>query len=347
MIITLVGAGNAVIQSVPAIFKGDPGDPGDGGSGGSATWETLTGKPTTFTPSTHAHAITEVTGLQAVLDDKSDILHDHSWEEVTNKPVSFNPTSHNHNIDEVTGLQTALDGKSATTHTHTYASITDKPTTFAPSAHTHVIADTTGLQAALDAKQPTTTFKTINNETIVGTGNISITGSGGGTSYNDEELRGRIVTLENEPDITWTTLIGKPTTFTPSTHNHVIADTTGLQAALDGKAATSHTHTYDSITGKPTTFTPSAHTHVISEVTGLQAALDSKAATSHTHSIANVTGLQTALDGKQATTSFRTVNGQAITGAGNVVTSISFDTDAEAIAYSNANPGVTVGSRQV
>lgn len=41
-------------------------------------------------------------------------------------------------------------------------------------------------------------------------------------------------------------------------HSHVIADTTGLQAALDGKA-------------------PLAHTHVIADTTGLQAALDAKA----------------------------------------------------------------------
>lgn len=62
-------------------------------------------------------------------------------------------------------------------------------------------------------------------------------------------------------------------------HSHAIVDVTGLQAALDGKAA-------------------SSHTHAIANVTGLQTALDGKAASSHSHSIAQVTGLQTALDGK-------------------------------------------------
>lgn len=52
-----------------------------------------------------------------------------------------------------------------------------------------------------------------------------------------------------------------------------------LQAALDAKAET-------------------AHTHIISNVTGLQAALDAKSAVGHGHVIADVTGLQTALDGK-------------------------------------------------
>lgn len=56
-----------------------------------------------------------------------------------------------------------------------------------------------------------------------------------------------------------------------------IADVTGLQAALDGKAAAAHTHAWADITGKPTTFAPTAHTHAISEITGLQAALDAKA----------------------------------------------------------------------
>lgn len=104
MIITLVGAGAATIQSVPAIFKGDP---GDGGSGGTVTWANVTGKPTSFTPSTHTHSIAQVTGLQ-----------------------------------------TALDGK-----------------------------------------QPTTTFKTINNESIVGTGNIVVEG-GTGSDVGTHKLIG-------------------------------------------------------------------------------------------------------------------------------------------------------------
>lgn len=33
----------------------------------------------------------------------------------------------------------------------------------------------------------------------------------------------------------WTDITGKPSTFPPSAHTHVIADTTGLQTALDGK----------------------------------------------------------------------------------------------------------------
>lgn len=43
-------------------------------------------------------------------------------------------------------------------------------------------------------------------------------------------------------NINWTDILGKPTTYAPTAHGHAIADVTGLQTALDGKSATSHTH---------------------------------------------------------------------------------------------------------
>jgi hypothetical protein len=56
-----------------------------------------------------------------------------------------------------------------------------------------------------------------------------------------------------------------------------IADVTGLVAALNAKANTSHTH-------------------AISDVTGLQTALNGKAASTHSHVISDTSGLQSALD---------------------------------------------------
>ena len=104
-------------------------------------------------------------------------------------------------------------------------------------------------------------------------------------------------------------------------HGHGIADVTGLQEALDGKAPADHNH--DDL------YAPIDHGHVIADVTGLQAALDGKVNTvpsavtgnlarfiagghiedaglgvgdlafsNHTHTISNITGLQAALDGK-------------------------------------------------
>lgn len=62
-----------------------------------------------------------------------------------------------------------------------------------------------------------------------------------------------------------------------------ISTVTGLQTALDGKAA-------------------AVHAHAIADVTGLQTALDGKAATSHTHSTSDITGLDAALASKVSKT---------------------------------------------
>lgn len=73
---------------------------GDGGGGGVSSWNDLTDKPATFTPATHTHAITSVTGLQAALEGK--------------QPAgSYAAASHTHAIANVTGLQAALNAAAA------------------------------------------------------------------------------------------------------------------------------------------------------------------------------------------------------------------------------------------
>lgn len=155
--------------------------PDTGGGGGgptSVTWSDVTGKPSTFPPSSHTHSISDVTGLQTALDGKSSISHTHAWGDITGKPTTFTPTAHSHVIADVTNLQTTLDGKADTAHTHVignitnfpsqtgnagkflqtdgtnlswvasstsvdWSAITGKPSTFTPSTHTHAWSDIT------------------------------------------------------------------------------------------------------------------------------------------------------------------------------------------------------------
>ena len=60
----------------------------------SVDWNQVGNKPTEFPPEAHFHVISDVTGLQGALDDKTDL-------------------DHTHIIDDVTGLQTALDEKAS------------------------------------------------------------------------------------------------------------------------------------------------------------------------------------------------------------------------------------------
>lgn len=130
------------------------------------SWNNLAGKPATFTPSAHTHAIADVTGLQAALDGKQ-------------AAGSYAAAVHGHSIADVTGLQTALDGKQAAG-------------SYAAASHTHVIADVTGLQAALDGKQPAGSY-------LTGITGSMVTTALGYTPYNATNPNGYITASALSP----------------------------------------------------------------------------------------------------------------------------------------------------
>lgn len=132
----------------------------------------------------HRHTITEVSGLQGILNNKlnsnasaasaqklttprriNGIAFDGtqditlptptanvSWSAISNKPTNFTPSAHRHAISDITNLQHELDNKAPRNHSHTWNSITNKPANFTPSAHRHAIGDITNLQRELDNK---------------------------------------------------------------------------------------------------------------------------------------------------------------------------------------------------
>lgn len=216
--------------------------PAGGGGGGPTAWSAVTDKPATFPPDTHTHA----------------------WASVTDKPATFPPADHTHTIADVTGLQTALDAKPdgedfTAAEKSKLSGIATAATANSPDAQlrdrtTHTgsqpISTISGLQTALDAKADGEDYTSAEKTKLAGIATAAT------ANATDAQLRDR------------------------ATHTgaQAISTITGLQTALDGKAASAHTHTWTEVTGKPTTFTPSAHTHAIADTTGLQAALDAKLA---------------------------------------------------------------------
>ncbi len=156
---------------------------------------------------------------------------------------------------------------------------------------------------------------------------------------------------------TWASITGKPSSFTPAAHGHGIVDITGLQSALDGKAASSHGHTVANITGLQAALDGKAaagHSHSKADIglgnvdntadadkpisTATQAALDAKAASSHAHPISGVTGLQSALDGKASAShghTFSNILGKPTTLAGYGIT------DAASASHSHTWASIT------
>lgn len=145
--------------------------------------------------------------------------------------------------------------------------------------------------------------------------------------------------------VAWGDVTGKPSTFTPSAHTHVVADVTGLQGALDDKAPLAS----PSLTGNPTAPTQTAgnNTARLATTAFVHAAIgalgggdmlisvydsndDGKvdaadvadaapwsgitgkpstfAPSAHTHAQADITGLVAALAGKAATSHTHTAS---------------------------------------
>jgi hypothetical protein len=354
--VSVSAAGSVVSANVtggigPAGPAGPQGPAGEGGGGGGSTaWEDITGKPSTFTPSTHTHSISDVTSLQTTLDGKASTSHSHAISDVTGLQTaldgkqaggSYAAASHSHAISDVTGLQTALDGKQASG-------------SYASASHSHAISDVTGLQTALDGKQASGSYAAsshthgnVTNDGKIGStaDKLVVTGTAGAlttaTIGTGLTYSGGTLSASGGGSPAWADITGKPSTFTPSSHEHgnitndgliggntasgrfVVTDdggslttasaSTGRTLLELGGAATLNVGTAAGTVcaGNDSRLsdsrTPTAHSHAISDVTGLQTALDGKqasgsyAASSHSHAISDVTGLQTALDGKAAT----------------------------------------------
>ena len=191
-----------------------------------------------YAPVSHVHTISNVTGLQTALDGKT-------------------PTGHSHAITDITNLQNALDGKINTSvmglasgvatldasglvpanqlpsyvdDVKEYAALINFPTTgetnkiyvtqdtnkiyrWTGSAYIEVSAQVSTADAAVKLSTP---------RTIALSGDV--TGS---------------VSFDGSADVSISAVVGD------NTHEHMISNVTGLQTALDGKAASTHNHDSD------------------------------------------------------------------------------------------------------
>ena len=131
-------------------------------------------------------------------------------------------TSANFTYANLTGTPTTLAGYGITdgltsSNLTPYLTTANATATYAVLGHTHAIANVTGLQAALDAKLPSANFTYAN---LTGTPNLTL----------------------------YLTTANAAATYSVLTHNHVIANVTGLQTALDSKLPSANL-TYANLTG--------------------------------------------------------------------------------------------------
>ena len=147
-------------------------------------------------------------------------------------PVSSNEPVRLIDIQSITGQTPVVD----------WSNIMNKPLTFAPSAHIHVISDVTGLSTALSAKQDTlvsgTSIKTVNGNSLLGSGDLVISGGGGSTVWG-----GITGTLSSQTDLN-TALSGKQATLVSGTNIKTVG---GVSLLGSGDIAVGGTGTVTSV----------------------------------------------------------------------------------------------------
>lgn len=205
----------------------------------------------------HSHAIADVTGLQGALDGKLGS---------TANAVSASKLAAARSITLAGDLSGSVSFDGSANVTLTAAVVDD--------SHAHVIANVDGLQLALDAKAP------LASPALTGTPNAPTAISGTNTTQvattafvqqaivdfgpgdmlkaaYDANNDGKVDAAEVADAAPWAGITGKPTSFTPASHSHPISQVTGLQAALDAKAALAS----PALTGTPTAPTAVAGTN--------------------------------------------------------------------------------------
>ncbi len=262
----------------------------------------------------HSHLIDDVTGLQALLDQKSDVGHAHNeYAPINHTHSEFATADHSHTIPQISGLQVELNNRANRNHLNSFSEIyssvdrnglydvgqgqtlSDALSLKADVAHVHPISAVTGLQTELDGKSNVNHIHNIseipglqteldNRAFIVHTHSMA-------------QVNGLTAALASKSDV----LHNHDGVYANVLHGHEISEVVGLQTSLDSKAPLSHDH--------DDRYATILHTHQISNVDGLQDSLDSKASVIHshdgvyapflhTHEITDVAGLQTALSSK-------------------------------------------------
>lgn len=232
----------------------------------------------------HTHVMSDISGLSlawsSITGKPETATRWPSWSEVTNKPI--NPSySFGGNNDSITTAQflTHLQNLGAFStgfgiYRGSWSYMANQSITDTGVGVIHLAGSTVEVIG-----------KSASNCTI----RVTVpTTSGNGTTKriyvycnNGDEYRPGWFAVARTDELTWNSISGKPSTFTPSSHTHTKSQITDFPSSMPAsdvyawaKASSKPSYSWSEITGKPSTFTPSSHTHPLSDISDLQASWD-------------------------------------------------------------------------
>lgn len=232
----------------------------------------------------HTHVMSDISGLSlawsSITGKPETATRWPSWSEVTNKPI--NPSySFGGNNDSITTAQFL-------THLQNLGAFSTGFGIYRGSwsyGANQSITDT-GVGVIHLAGS---TVEVIGNSASNCTIRVTVpTTSGNGTTKriyvycnNGDDYKPGWFAVARTDELTWNSISGKPSTFTPSSHTHTKSQITDFPSSMPAsdvyawaKASSKPSYSWSEITSKPSTFTPSSHTHPLSDISDLQASWD-------------------------------------------------------------------------
>lgn len=232
----------------------------------------------------HTHVMSDISGLSlawsSITGKPETATRWPSWSEVTNKPI--NPSySFGGNNDSITTAQFL-------THIQNLGAFSTGFGIYRGSWSygTNQSITDTGVGVIHLAGS---TVEVIGNRASNCTIRVTVpTTSGNGTTKriyvycnNGDDYTPGWFAVARTDELTWNSISGKPSTFTPSSHTHTKSQITDFPSSMPAsdvyawaKASSKPSYSWSEITGKPSTFTPSSHTHPLSDISDLQASWD-------------------------------------------------------------------------
>lgn len=235
-------------------------------------------------PSSHTHVMSDISGLSltwsSITGKPETATRWPSWSEVTNKPI--NPSySFGGNNDSITTAQFLTHLQNLGAFSTGFGIYRGSWSYMANQSITDTGVGVIHLAGS--------TVEVIGNSASKCTIRVTVpTTSGNGTTKriyvycnNGDDYKPGWFAVARTDELTWNSISGKPSTFTPSSHTHTKSQITDFPSSMPAsdvyawaKAPSKPSYSWSEITSKPSTFTPSSHTHPLSDISDLQASWD-------------------------------------------------------------------------
>lgn len=162
------------------------------------TWNSISDKPSTFTPSSHTHTKSQITDFPSSMPAsdvyawaKAPSKPSYSWSEITSKPSTFTPSSHTHPLSDISDLQASWDAllKAApsayVTRWPSWSEVTSKPS-FATVATSGSYNDLSNRPSIPSAETAATIMSKINSQSEITFSKHVVCSAGAGTSSTSD-----------------------------------------------------------------------------------------------------------------------------------------------------------------